>query len=525
MPELISSLIPYLRTLHGATRIEPIETHISWVLLTGKVVYKIKKPVDLGFVDFTTLAKRRHFCFEELRLNKRLAPELYIDVVTLTEDDGNVVVNGDGKVVEYAVRLHQFNPQQQFDVLIEKHQLRFQHIDRLAAIIAEFHRNVESAGEDSDFGKPATIHAAVTENFRHCLKLANSADTQQLQALQTWSDKEFDNLRTFFTERRNQGNIRECHGDLHLGNIALFHDRVTPFDCIEFNPDFRWIDTISEIAFLVMDLSSRGRQDMATRFLNDYLTFSGDYLGVTGLRYYLVYRAMVRAKVEIIRAGQASNEPTQQQTALTHFHHYLELADAFRTTMRPALLITHGMSGAGKTTIVRELLKHLPAIHLRSDVERKRLFHLQPTDKSTSAVDRGIYTKQATEQTYDTLMDMTSSLIGDHWHVVVDATFLKQAQRNRFRKLAQQQSAHFLILDFTADADTLRQRVLSRSRQKDAISEASLEVLENQLESYQPLQDSEQPFRVDVDTRQQPDIQSLAQLIRSRCNEMSSGIY
>ena len=517
MSELISSLIKHLCTLHGVTRIDTIETHISWVLLTGELVYKIKKPVDLGFVDFTTLEKRRHFCFEELRLNKRLAPELYVDVVTLTKHGGGVEVNGTGAVIDYAVRLRQFDQHHQLDVLISEHKLLFEHIDQLANIIADFHQAVERAPLDSNFGKPETAHGAVKENFRHCLQLAtDSNDIKRLQNLQQWGDRQYETLYGFLTERKNNGYVRECHGDLHLGNIALYHDRVTPFDCIEFNPNFRWIDVISEVAFLVMDLISRGRQDLATRFLNDYLTFTGDYSGLAGLRYYLVYRAMVRAKVEIIRASQTRDEQAQQTTALAHFHHYIELADTFRTIQTPTLIITHGMSGSGKTTIARELLKEIPAIHLRSDVERKRLFQLKATDKSSSAIDQGIYTKQASQKTYDTLLALTESLLSNHWSVIVDATFLKQQQRASFQQLAGKLQAHFLILDCTADPESLRQRVSSRSRQADAISEANLDVLEKQLASYQPLNGAEQQQRIEVDTRQHPDIQELARVIMSR---------
>jgi aminoglycoside phosphotransferase family enzyme/predicted kinase len=514
MSDLVSSLITYLRAQPDTADIETIETHISWVVLTGVQAYKIKKPVDLGFVDFTTLEKRRHFCYEELRLNKRLAPDLYIDVVTLTQTGNAITVNGEGEIVDYAVRLHQFDLHQQLDHLISEHRLRFEHIDQLATIIADFHQSVECAPLDSNFGKPEVVHAAVKENFHHCLQLATN-DQQRLQHLQDWSNEEYNRLYGYFIQRKKDGFVRECHGDLHLGNITLFHDRVTPFDCIEFNANFRWIDVISEIAFLTMDLISRGRQDMAMRFLNDYLTHTGDYRGVTGLRYYLDYRAMVRAKVEAIRAGQTQDEQ-QHTTALSHFHHYIELADRFRCQQRPTLFITHGMSGSGKTTIVRELLKEIPAIHLRSDVERKRLYRLKPTDKSASAIEQGIYSKEASGKTYDTLRELAASLLNNGWNTVVDATFLKQPRRATFQQLAEQCQAHFVILDFTADPESLRQRVISRSQQKDAISEATLEVLENQLESYQPLSDTEQQYCINIDTRWSVDIKMLANTILSR---------
>lgn len=516
MPDFITSLITQLRSLHGINRVDTIETHISWVLLTGELVYKIKKPVNLGFVDFTTLEKRRHFCFEELRLNKRLAPDLYIDVVALTNTDGGVQVNGQGDVIDYAVRLRQFDRHQQLDVLIGEHKLLFKHIDQLADIIAAFHQHVDHAPQNSEWGTPESVQEAVMENFRHCLRLATEHnDILRLEKLRQWSETHYRKLQPFLAQRKNDGYVRECHGDLHLGNIALFRDRVTPFDCIEFNPLFRWIDVISEIAFLVMDLISRGRQDMATRLLNDYLTLSGDYRGITGLRYYLVYRAMVRGKVEIIRASQAQAEYSQHSNPLSGFRHYIKLADAFHRLRRPTVIITHGMSGSGKTTLVKKLLTEIPAIHLRSDVERKRLFGLRPTDNSASALDQGIYSEAASQKTYQRLLEITRSLLGEHWPVIVDATFLDQKQRYRFQHIAEKNNAGFVILDCSADPASLQQRVVARARQKDTISEAGLSVLEKQLASYQPLSSTEQQHCLSVDTRMPTDIRALARAIRT----------
>ena len=517
MPNLINLLKLSLCRLHGVSQVQLIETHISWVLLTGNIVYKLKKPVDLGFVNFTTLEKRRHFCFEELHLNKRLAPELYIDVVAITGDATEVAVNGDGPVIDYAVRLNQFDLNNQFDVLISHHKLTHNHVQELASIIADFHDVIKRAAPGSQFGEPQTIHNVTTDSYQHCLELLHKPqDIQRINILKSWSDMEYAKIHDHLVTRKRDGFVRECHGDLHLGNIALFNNKIMPFDCIEFNPEFRWIDVISEVAFLVMDLISRGRQDMATLFLNKYLTLTGDFQGLDCLRYYLVYRSMVRAKVEIIRASQTQRDPRHQHTALSNYYHFVDLANSFCRSERPVLIITHGLSGSGKSTIARQLQQFIFSIHLRSDVERKRLYNLQPTDKSDSSVEQGIYTKEASRNTYDKLLTLTELILRSSWNVIVDATFLHQRDRNRFRELAIQHHVTFIILDCTAPQSSLEQRIISRATEPGAVSEATLDVLHQQLSVDQPVADYEQKYCIKLDTDKTINFEQLADEIAQK---------
>jgi aminoglycoside phosphotransferase family enzyme/gluconate kinase len=520
MPDIVHALKQSLCHLHGVSQVQVIETHISWVLLTGKIVYKVKKPVDLGFVDFTTLEKRKFYCFEELRLNKRLAPDLYIDVAAITRSSNGLTINGSGPTIDYAVRLHQFDHDKQLDVLIDQQKLTLEHIQELAAIIANFHRTIKRAAVDTRFGEPAIIRQTTQDNFQHCRELLrNDQDLQTINQLDTWNETEFSRIVPALAARKKHGFVRECHGDLHLGNIAIFKDRITPFDCIEFNPDFRWIDIISEVAFLVMDLFARGRQDLATHFLNDYLTFTGDYDGLTCLRFYLVYRAMVRAKVEIIRSSQMGGNQDQQQANLARYQHFVDLANQFRQATRPILLITHGLSGSGKTTIAKQLFQHWFAIHLRSDVERKRLFNLQATDKSDSAVDRGIYNKDASEKTYTKLYTLADHVLRNQWNVIVDATFLKLEHRKKFQQLAAEHQAGFIILDCRANTRSLQQRITTRALEANAISEATLQVLQHQIETEQPLTDDEQTLVIAVDTELPFDAKQLVNQITRRSTQ------
>jgi aminoglycoside phosphotransferase family enzyme len=307
---------------HKVEYFKVIETHISWVLLTGYYAYKIKKPFNLGFLDFSSLEKRRHYCQEELRLNSRLAPDIYLDIVTISGTEKQPKLGASGTVIEYAVKMRQFEEDKTFDLLLAQNQLTHNHVKQTAKIIAAFHSGIESTVADTDFGSSDTIMQFVRENFIQILQLDGIEKPDSLNQLASWSEQQHTALLPFFKQRKQAGFIRECHGDLHLGNIALIAGQVVPFDGIEFNPYLYWIDVISEIAFLVMDLQDKQRHDLGFQFLNEYLQYNGDYDGLKLLRFYLVYRAMVRAKVNAIRASQSTSDIEHEQI-IVHYSSYL----------------------------------------------------------------------------------------------------------------------------------------------------------------------------------------------------------
>ena len=303
---------------HPVASVTLIETHISYVLLTGRFAYKIKKAVDFGFLDFSTLEKRRLFCAEELRLNRRLAPQLYLAVVPI---GGSVRAPRIGDAtdqrapsepiapIEYAVKMVEFPQSALFDQRLARGDLGARQIDALADVVAAFHAQAASASPTGEFGAPALIWRMAADNFRQLPSVpGDDGDAARRAALAAWSREEYARLAAVFAERRRAGLVRECHGDLHLGNIALIDDRPGVFDCIEFDAQLRWIDVISEVAFLCMDLAERGRADFANRLINRYLEASGDYAGLRCLPFYLVYRALVRAKVASLRAAQEASE-------------------------------------------------------------------------------------------------------------------------------------------------------------------------------------------------------------------------
>ena len=500
MPAQLSPELLRQRQLVGAllgcfphrSRVE--ETHISWVLLSGNDAYKIKKSLDLGFLDFSTLEKRRFYCAEELRLNRRLAPDLYLDVVTIGGSPEQPVLGGE-PAIEYAVHMRRFPRAAMMDRLLEDGQITTAHIDKLAATIARFHAALPPAAADSPFGLPAAIQGAVMENFAQLApSLAAPGDLTMLEKVRLASALEFAACEPLFRRRKADGCVRECHGDLHLGNIVLLDDTPVPFDGIEFSATLRWIDVISEIAFTVMDLLQRGQPQFAWRFLNAYMEGSGDYAGAGVLRFYLAYRAMVRAKVAAIRANQ--EDPAQAQHELKTCRGYLELAHDCLTRRRPALIITHGLPGCGKSTFAQIALERLGAIRIRSDVERKRLFGLDALADSRSQTGGGIYGDEATRRTYARLHELARGLLAAGFPAIVDAAFLRHVERENFRALAKEMNASFVIASVQADAAVLKERVAQRRSRADDASEADAAVLRTLQAAQEPLGDDEQTFAV-----------------------------
>lgn len=501
MAALIQALLDPRCYPHPVTQVQLIETHISWLLLTGGYAYKIKKPVDLGFADFSTLARRRHFCAEEVRLNRRFAPRVYIDVVPITGTPEHPRVAGEGTPIEYAVLMREFAQDDLLDRRLREGRVTAAHIDALADACAAFHARAAIAPSDTDHGAPAELLAQALANFDAIDELiVDGGARARVATLRQWTLAEYDRLRATFAERRLAGCIRECHGDLHLGNIALIDGRITLFDCIEFNEAFRWIDVMSELAFTVMDLSARGRADYARRLLNRYLEASGDYAGLRVLRFYLVYRAMVRAKVDCIRAHQSEASAQVRRRTSQDFLDRLALAERHAQPGRPYLAITRGLSGSGKTHVSQLALERTGAIRLRSDVERKRLFGLHAGASSHSPLQRGIYDDRANERTFARLAELARSVVEAGYPVIVDATFILHARRRTFAELAAALQVPFAILDCRAEDAVLEARLLRRQTRRADASEAGIDVMRRQKQLAEALAPSERHAAIVIDT-------------------------
>lgn len=498
-PLLIAQLMHPEAYPHPATPVTQIETHISHVFLAGDFAYKLKKPLDLGFLDFSTLEKRQFCCEEELRINQRLAADLYLDVVAITGTPESPRIGGTGPVLEYAVKMRRF-PQ---EALLDRQPLSSELMIELAEQVADFHASLPPAPSQTAYGTPDAVLAPMLANLR-VIKTILPHQREQLERLEAWTRARHDSLIPTLERRRQQGCVRECHGDMHRGNIALVAGVIRIFDGIEFSADLRWIDVASEVAFLIMDLEQANEQGYARMLLNRYLERGGDYGLLDVFDLYKVYRALVRAKVLAIRFAQHAPNSAEAQADHHHCLRYLALADAYIQPRRPHLLIACGISGSGKSHLSLQLREALPLIHLRSDVERKRLFGLRETAKTLAHIDSGIYFPHATDWTYDRLHRLADAILASGYDVLVDATFISRHRRERFLNLARQHQAGFVILALDAPLDVLRQRVKKRLAIGSDASDATLAVLERQHAGRQPLSAAEQVHAIQIDTSRTP---------------------
>ncbi|MDD2729767.1 AAA family ATPase [Malikia sp.] len=458
--------------LPGAVR---IDTHISTVWLAGDYAYKLKKPVSLPFLDFSTLERRRFFLEEELRLNRRTAPELYLDLLPVTGGAAAPVLGGVGEPIEWVLRMRRFPAGASLSELAASGQLQASHIDALAAHVADFHQSLPALPAESAPAKE------VVEWTRESLDEAESnplrppaIDLARVLALRERLLARLEAQAAWRAARLRDGFLREGHGDLHLGNLVLWRGGVIAFDAIEFEPALRCIDLMNDVAFAFMDLLACGRVELAWRFVNGYVERSGDFDGLVGLRAFAAYRALVRAKVALL-SGQPEG-----------FLRYWPLAEALAADPAPPhLLLVMGLSGAGKSTLAALLAEQSGAIRLRSDVERKRLFGLAATDRP--APGRALYGAEATRLTYARLSALAEGLLVAGHSVVVDAALLRQAERAALRALARRLGTPFLLVECVASQQRMEQRLVARAAAGTDASDAGIEVQHRQREWAEPV--------------------------------------
>ncbi|MFG0266631.1 MAG: AAA family ATPase [Rhodopirellula sp. JB055] len=485
------------------------ETHLSFVFLAGKFAYKIKKPIRTDFQDYSTLELRRHFCEEEVRLDRRFANGLYIGVVPITLTGEQPTIDGEGDFIEYAVKMHRFSSDALLSDRIRAGKLATSDVLQLATIIADFHKDAVVRRDGIAAEWPTFLQENIPQTIDRVLEIADDCTAATCEVLREWTRDFLAQHHRLLTDRVAGGFIRECHGDLHSANVIHWEGKLVPFDGIEFNDHLRWIDVLSDVAFLAMDLAARDHLDLSRTFLNAYLERTGDYESLELLRLFLVYRSLVRALAAAMR-GDAVDA-----------RQHVDLAYRFSLREAPRLWITHGVSGSGKTTLSEAVVQRHDAIRLRSDVERKRM-HGQLATRDKMAGDVGIpsvdagnatcpdktilYSAEANRRTYQHLSRLARRILMSGHSVIVDATFLRRADRQRFYDLAEQTGVTLSILDCHSDLQTLRQRVADRmSHRKDA-SDADLAVLDQQLSDREPLTESERTLVVEI-----PDWVQLAQ--------------
>jgi aminoglycoside phosphotransferase family enzyme/predicted kinase len=494
--------------------VERIDTHISTVLLAGQYAYKFRKPVKFGFLDFSTLELRHRDCLEELRLNQRTAPAIYRDVVAVVGDlDAPRIVDGPptDEALEFAVRMRRFDPAMTFDRLAERNELAIALMDRLASKVAALHR--DAAPAPAGMGTPEMVLRWCDENFVEMRELVHSAaDRERLDTLARWADDEWKKRSALMATRAASGCIRECHGDLHLGNVVLFDGAPTLFDAVEFNAELRCIDVINEVAFMFMDLADHRLDAHAWRFMGAYLEITGDYDGLALLHWYAVYRALVRAKIALIRLHQAHVPQHVRLREHTSAEDYLQLAERLRRPGARVLAVMTGLSGSGKSTVAQCLASALGGVRIRSDVERKRLHGMAPRDASGGR----IYSEAENVRTYERLATLAAEALDARVPAVIDAACLKLAERRRFRALAAARDATVVLVACEAPDDTLRSRLRERAAAATDASEATVQVMDSQLRWQEPLDDDDQAIATVIDTSVE------WPLVGRRCNELAT---
>lgn len=498
-PAQLSALLTAEAYPHPVETVTLIETHVSWVLLAGDFAYKIKRPVCYPFVDMRTLDQRHFLCREELRLNRRFAPELYLDVVCITQRGEVVRIGGLGVVLEHAVRMRKFDRSEELDRLLVHCAIEPEDLAELGRSLAKIHRDLPQVGEGAAFGLFRAVRDSVLQNVEQFRTLsARVGLAVDPEALRRSFNVRLQQALILIDARRASGSVRECHGDLHCRNVVRAEGRLVAFDGLEFQPAFRWIDVAEEIAFLYMDLGRWGAHAHAAAFLNGYLSESGDYEAASLVRLYGAHRALVRAKVAAIEAASASSE--EREPARLEHSAYVASARDLLSPQRPALILMTGFSGSGKTWLAQRLAPQMGAIHVRSDIERKRLAGMGALDSSASGVDQGLYAPDLNDRTYERLVSCAEDILAGGFCAIVDATFQRRADRDRLSGLASALGISLVVVRCRAPQVTLQARILQRQKRADDASETNLEVLERQQAGFEAIDPGESLTVIDADT-------------------------
>ncbi len=471
-----------------------IQTHVSYVLLTGDYVYKLKKPVNFGFLNYSTLELRKHFCHEEIRLNRRTAPDLYLEVLPITQLSEQYQLDGTGEAVEYTLKMLQFPQESLLSNLFEQGQLQEKDIEELARIVAKFHELAKTDEYISKFGQVPQVRAAFDENYQQSEKYIGIAQTQlQFDETQKFTDAFFAEKQDFLNSRIKNNFIRECHGDLHLRNICRWQDQIVLFDCIEFNEPFRFADVMYDVAFAVMDLDARGRKDLGNVFLNTYIEQTGDWEGLQVLPLYLSRQAYVRAKVTSFLLDDPAIPQADKDAAAKTAAEYYKLAWEYTQPKQGRLILMSGLSGAGKSTVARQVARLTEGVHIRSDAVRKHLGGIRLEEKGGS----DLYTAKMTQKTYGRLLELGVKLASQGFTVILDAKYDRQDLRKDAITLAQSQQVPLQIIYCTAPEEVLRDRLNKRTGD---IADATADLLTSQQAAAEAFSEEEEGYVSTLDT-------------------------
>ncbi|MBE9004270.1 AAA family ATPase [Fortiea sp. LEGE XX443] len=497
LPALIQHMLQPGFYPHPVT--EPIQlcqTHVSYVLLTGDYAYKLKKPVNFGFLDFSTLEKRQHFCQEELRLNKRGAAELYLDVLPVTQQGEEYHLAGTGEPVEYAVKMREFPQETLLSSLFEQGKLHEADLEELGQVVAQYHAKTQTNDYIQSFGEVPQVRAAFDENYEQTEKYIGKPQTQQqFDETKAFTDKFFAERQELFQQRIKNNYIRECHGDLHLRNICLWQDKILLFDCIEFNEPFRFVDVMYDIAYAVMDLEAQQRQDLSNAYFNTYVEQTGDWEGLEVLPIYLIRQSYVRAKVTSFLLDDPGVPEAVKEEATKTAAKYYKLAWEYTQPKQGRLILMSGLSGSGKSTTAKYLARQFNAIHIRSDAVRKHLGGIPLSERGGD----DLYTPEMTQKTYARLLNLGTILANQGFTVILDAKYDRQQQRQEAISQAEKYQLPLQIIHCTAPVEVIQERLINRTGD---IADATVDLLASQLKQAEPFTELEKSYIHIWDTTQ-----------------------
>ena len=502
----ISSLIVQMQQpefySHAVAEIELVQTHASYVLLTGNYVYKLKKNVNFGFLDYSTLAKRKYFLDTELSLNQKIAPKLYLEVAPISDRateaephrQGRFVLGNSDNIVEYVLKMRQFPQENLFSNLLAAGKLSSDRLVELGKVVAQFHNSAETNDYINSFGTIDRIQAAFAENYQQSRKYIGIVQTKdQFEATKAYTDSFFRDCQELFQARVKQHKIKECHGDLHLKNICLWHNKIQLFDRLEFNEAFRFVDTMYDVAFTVMDLSAQKKLDLANAFLNSYLEYTGDWTGLLVLPLYLSRQAYVRAKVNSFLLDDSQVSQADKAAAKKTASDYYRQAYQYTQSQSGSLILMSGLSGSGKSTVARKIARNEGAIQIRSDAVRKHLAEI-PLDRSGQD---SLYSAQMTEKTYARLLELGITLAQAGYKVILDAKYDRHALRQEAISRSQANNIPLKIIYCTAPLSVLRDRI--NQRQND-VSDATANLIASQQQNAEAFTTEERAYVTTVDT-------------------------
>jgi len=503
LPELVEALLQPKVYPETPGRIELVQTQMSFVFLAGDYVYKVKKPVNLGYLDYTTQEKRQFYCQREVELNRRLCPEVYLGVVPITRDRGTILVAGKGEVIEHAVKMRRLPQEAMMDVLLANNRVSPEMITSVAQKLVAFHQKAETNANISAFGDIDIITQNTEENFSQTQKyIGKTLSSSKYQHIKNYTDSFIGENASLFDKRIARGRIRDCHGDLHAAHICFSND-ICIYDCIEFNDRFRYCDVASEVAFLAMDLDHYRRADLSHSFVNAYVDISQDRELLELLDFYKCYRAYVRGKVESFKLDDPYIAPAEKRQTLEIASSYFDLAHAY-TRSRPSLFITTGLVGTGKTALAQALAKRLGLVVISSDVTRKRLASIPITEHHFEKFDTGIYSPEFSRKTYDKMYSEAKHVLSDGGSVIMDASFIKAGERLKAKELAKETSADFFIIECTLDKESIKQRLAQRLEQ-GSTSDGRWEIYAPQKRAFDPVVEMPPQNHVIIDTSQSID--------------------